>query len=183
MSAARALITIAILSFLLGPNPALALDLSLDLSQYAHRHGNGGTDSQWALFKQWPKRRWVSLAGQRIRIVSFRWRSRAPLAAPRAGQGLHSAPYSLLITRDGTLWTGTFAGLLSWDGSKLTEYSEVGQVFVTSLLEDREGTVWAGILFDSRSTRKARLCAIRSATCSGTWMMGRLAHLCGVWVG
>ena len=36
MRAARALITIAILSWLLGPDPALALDPSLDVSQYAH---------------------------------------------------------------------------------------------------------------------------------------------------
>ena len=36
MRAARALITIAILSFLLVPDPALALDPSLDISQYAH---------------------------------------------------------------------------------------------------------------------------------------------------
>ena len=36
MRAARALITISILSFLLVPDPAMALDPSLDISQYAH---------------------------------------------------------------------------------------------------------------------------------------------------
>ena len=45
---------------------------------------------------------------------------------------------------------------------KLTEYPEVGRGFVTSLLEDREGTVWAGILVGSSETPAGRLCAIRS---------------------
>ncbi len=65
------------------------------------------------------------------------------------------------MTRDGTLWIGTFAGLVSWNGNKLTEYPEVGRVFVTSLLEDREGTVWAGILAGSSESPAGRLCAIR----------------------
>ncbi len=73
-----------------------------------------------------------------------------------------TAPYSLLVTRDGTLWIGTFAGLASWSGGKLTRYPEVGEYFVTSLLEDREGTVWAGILGDSPGTPTGRLCAIRN---------------------
>ena len=78
-------------------------------------------------------------------------------------------PYSLLVTRDGTLWIGTFAGLVSWSGGKLTQYPEVGELFVTSLLEDREGTVWAGILGGSSGTPTGRLCAIRSgrAQCYG----------------
>ncbi|MGC1453515.1 MAG: two-component regulator propeller domain-containing protein, partial [Candidatus Sulfotelmatobacter sp.] len=63
---------------------------------------------------------------------------------PPGGQHLPAKPYSLLVTRDGTLWIGTFAGLVSWNGAKLTPYPEIGEHFVTSLLEDREGTVWAG---------------------------------------
>jgi signal transduction histidine kinase/ligand-binding sensor domain-containing protein len=78
---------------------------------------------------------------------------------PPAGQHLPSAPYSLLVTRDGKLWIGTFAGLVSWSGGKLTPYPELGAQFVTSLLEDREGTVWAGTL-----EHQGRLCAIRSGT-------------------
>ena len=69
---------------------------------------------------------------------------------PPAGQQLPDKPYSLLVTRDGTLWIGTFAGLVSWNGAELTRYPELDELFVTSLLEDREGTVWAGILANSR---------------------------------
>ena len=81
---------------------------------------------------------------------------------PPAGQQLPRQPYALLVTRDGTLWMGTFAGLVSWNGSKLTRYPEVGEQFVTSLLEDREGTVWAGTLGSEADTPTGRLCEIRS---------------------
>ena len=79
-----------------------------------------------------------------------------------------TSPYSLLVTRDGTLWIGTFAGLVSWNGGKLTRYPELDGQFVTSLLEDREGTVWAGTL-DGHWDPPGRLCAIRSgsAQCYG----------------
>ena len=71
------------------------------------------------------------------------------------GSNSPQRPYALLVTRDGTLWIGTFAGLVSWNGDKLTRYPEIGDRFVTSLLEDREGTVWAGILGAHRILRRA----------------------------
>jgi len=76
---------------------------------------------------------------------------------PPAGQELPDKPYSLLVSRDGTLWIGTFAGLVSWNGTELTRYAEIKKGFVTSLLEDRDGTVWAGIL-----ASLGELCAIRA---------------------
>jgi signal transduction histidine kinase/ligand-binding sensor domain-containing protein len=76
---------------------------------------------------------------------------------PPDGQSLPSAPYSLLVSRDGALWIGTFSSLASWNGREFVpRHPEVGKGFVTSLLEDRDGTVWAGMLSDS-----GRLCAIR----------------------
>jgi signal transduction histidine kinase/ligand-binding sensor domain-containing protein len=88
---------------------------------------------------------------------------------PPAGQHLPANPYSLLVTRDGTLWIGTYAGLVTWNGGKLTRYPELDGRFVTSMLEDREGTVWAGILGSTAGTPTGRLCAIRSgrAQCYG----------------
>lgn len=59
-----------------------------------------------------------------------------PLAVSTSPQ----KPYSLLVMRDGTLWIGTFAGLVSWNGGKLTRYPELGEHSVTSLFDDREGT-------------------------------------------
>lgn len=76
---------------------------------------------------------------------------------PPKGQSLPDSPYSLLVSRDGTLWIGTFNGLVSWNGTGLTRYPQTDRGFVTSLLEDREGTVWAGLLADP-----GRLCAVRA---------------------
>jgi ligand-binding sensor domain-containing protein len=114
-----------------------------------------------------PDARWLSVVGRGIRTVSLRRRSLYPLATA-CGQQLPDKPYSLLVTRDGTLWIGTFAGLVSWNGDKLTQYPEVGELFVTSLLEDREGTVWAGTMTPPGNSG-GRLCAIRSgrAECYG----------------
>jgi hypothetical protein len=66
----------------------------------------------------------------------------------------------LLSTRDGTLWIGTFAGLASWNGSKLTRRAELNGQVVGSLIEDREGTVWAGSW--QGGPPSGRLCAIGS---------------------
>jgi len=79
---------------------------------------------------------------------------------PPAGQHLPDKPFSLLVTRDGTLWIGTYAGLVTWSGGKLMRYPELDGLRVTSLLEDREGTVWAGLLDASFGTHAGRLCAI-----------------------
>jgi ligand-binding sensor domain-containing protein/PAS domain-containing protein len=75
---------------------------------------------------------------------------------PPAGQSLPNKPYSLLVSRDGALWIGTFGGLVSWNGVELTRYKEIGDGFVTSLLEDRDGTVWAGLI-----AKQGELCSIR----------------------
>ena len=83
---------------------------------------------------------------------------------PPAGQHLPNKPFSLLVTRDGALWIGTFAGLVTWSGGKLTRYPELDGLLVTSLLEDHEGTVWAGLLDGSSGTHAGRLCAMRNGS-------------------
>ena len=60
--------------------------------------------------------------------------------------------------RDGTLWIGTFAGLASWHDGRLTRFHELDKVFVTSLLEDRHGTVWVGGM---TRPRRSSLCSAR----------------------
>src|ERR1700736_3634230 len=140
MKAGLALFTMSTLSLLLGTTPILALNPSLDVSQYAHtswtvREGfSPGTI--FAMAQTPDGYLWLGSEFGLFRFDGIRgvpWR-------PPAGQHLPNTPYSLLVTRDGTLWIGTFEGLVSWSGGKLTQYPELG--FVTSLLEDREGTVW-----------------------------------------
>ena len=51
---------------------------------------------------------------------------------------------TLLVTRDGALWIGTYNGLASWKEGKFTTYSELNGSRISALLEDGEGTVWVG---------------------------------------
>src|SRR5262249_52890925 len=64
---------------------------------------------------------------------------------------------SLLPARDGTLWIGTAKGLACLKSGRLTRYQELAGQAVWALLEDREGTVWAG----GQANPTGRLCAIR----------------------
>ena len=84
---------------------------------------------------------------------------------PPAGQQLPDKNInSLLVTRDGSLWIGTFGGLVILRDGRLARPPALHDQFVASLFEDREGTVWAASL-----SRAGLLCAIRSggAKCSG----------------
>jgi signal transduction histidine kinase/ligand-binding sensor domain-containing protein len=150
------------LGWLLGASPALALNPSLDVSQYAHRAWTV-TDgfSIGAIFAMAQTPDGYLWLGSEFGLYRFDGIHAVRWLSPE-GQPLPSAPYSLLVTRDGILWIGTFAGLFSWNGSKLTQYPEIGGRFVTSLLEDREGTVWAGIMGHTSDAPAGQLCAIRS---------------------
>jgi signal transduction histidine kinase/ligand-binding sensor domain-containing protein len=160
MRAARALITIAILSFLRGSYPALALDPSLDVSQYAHTAWTARDRfSVGAIFAMAQTPDGYLWLGSEFGLYRFDG-VQPVLWQPPAGQQLPNKPYALLVTRDGTLWIGTFEGLVSWDGGKLTYYPEIGKAFVTSLLEDHEGTIWVGAY--SSTVLPARVCAIRT---------------------
>ena len=154
MKTALALITIGSLIVLLGCYPALALDPSLDVSQYGHTAWTARDGfSVGAIFAMAQTPDGYLWLGTEFGLFRFDGLHAVPWQPP-AGQKLPNAPYALLVTRDGTLWIGTFAGLVSWNGNKLTEYPEIRQVFVTSLLEDHEGTVWAGILAGSPKVRQ-----------------------------
>ena len=149
-----------------GSRSFFALDPSQDISQYAHtawtiRDGfSPGT--AFAMVQTPDGYLWLGTDFGLFRsdgVRFIRWQ-------PPAGQHLpnDSSPYSLLVARDGTLWIGTFAGLASWKDGKLVQYPEIGPTFVTSLLEDHEGTVWAGLLVYPVESPVGRLCAIRAGT-------------------
>ena len=138
---------------------ALGLNPSLDVSQYAHTTwtvrdgfsaGNIYAMAQTPDGYLWLGTEFGLFRFDGVRIIPW---------TPPAGQHLPEQNINcLLVTRDGTLWIGTFSGLVTWSGGKLTRRPEVGDQFVASLFEDREGTVWAATL----ETPTGRLCAIRS---------------------
>jgi signal transduction histidine kinase/ligand-binding sensor domain-containing protein len=150
--------------FLLGSPPVVALDPSLDISQYGHTAWTARDGlSLGAIFAMAQTPDGYLWLGAEFGLFRFDGIHGIPWQPPE-GQHLPEKPYTLLVTRDGTLWIGTFAGLVSWNGGKLTQHPELDGAFVTSLLQDREGTVWAGTL-----EKSGRLCAIRggSTQCYG----------------
>jgi len=144
-------------------SPTSAVDPPLQVSQYAHASWTARDGVMLGLvfsMAQTPDGYlWVGGSFGMFRFDGVRF---VPWKPPK-GQSLPDNPYALLVSRDGTLWIGTFDGLASWNGKELTRYPQVGSGFVTSLLEDRDGTVWAGLLGD-----RGRLCALRAgqAQCS-----------------
>ena len=166
MKASLALIAMSTLSLLLGTPPDLALNPSLDVSQYAHNawtvrdgffRGAIYTIAQTPDGYLWLGTEFALFRFDGVRSVPWE---------PPAGQHLPSTDvYSLLAARDGALWIVTFAGLVTWNGARLTPRRDFDGQFVTSLLQDNEGTVWAGTL----ASPTGRLCAMRSgrAECYG----------------
>jgi ligand-binding sensor domain-containing protein len=137
---------------------ALALDPSLDVSQYAH--------TAWKVREGFAKGEinfiaqtndgylWLGTESGLLRFDGVRtvpWQ-------PPSGERLPSNVISgLLAARDGTLWIGTYKCLASWKDGKLTHYPELAGTLVGPFLEGRDHTVWFGTFEAS----KARLCAIR----------------------
>ena len=148
---------------------ALALDPSLDVSQYAH--------TAWKIREGFTKGTIFSIAqtpdgylwlGTEFGLVRFDGVQAIPWQPPDGQQLPSSWIKALLVTRDGTLWIGTEKGLASWKAGKLTKYPEVAGQAVTSLLQDAEGTLWFGV------RNPGRLCAVGSAqtTCYGAGRFG-----------
>ena len=136
-----------------------ALNPSLDISQYAHTAWtvrDGFFKGAIYTIAQTPDGYlWLGTEFGLFRfdgVRSVRWE-------PPAGQHLPGTDvYALLAAHDGALWMGTFAGLVTWSGARLIPRPDFDGQFVTSLLQDNEGTVWAGTL----ASPAGRLCAMRS---------------------
>src|SRR5271167_4030667 len=180
MKPALALITIGTLTLLLGCPLVLALDPSLDLSQYAHSawfFRNGFLNGAVYAITQTPDGYlWL---GTQSGVVRFDGARAAPLALPPGQQLPSTAVTSLLAARDGTLWIGTFDGLASWKDGRLTEYPALAQRSVIALFEDRDGTMWAG----GFGGPTGKLCAIRGGrtTCFGEDGSLWVAAATGLW--
>src|SRR5208283_3652663 len=99
MKAALALITISTLRLLLGAAPVLALDPSLDVSQYSHTAWTArdgfSVGAIFAMAQTPDGYLWLGTGNGLFRFDGVR----AVPWQPPAGQHLTSAPYSLLVTR------------------------------------------------------------------------------------
>ena len=146
---------------------ALALDPTLDVSQYAHtswKVRDGFTKGAIQAIAQTPDGYlWL---GTEFGLLRFDGVRNVPWQPPGAEHLPSNDITSLLVGRDGALWIGTKKGLLSWKAGKLTQYSELAGQLVAALVEDREGTVWAGGI---SLPPPGRLCAIQESSihCDG----------------
>src|SRR5262249_19379436 len=149
---------------LIGCPGAFALDPALDVSQYAHsawRIREGFTRGPINALAQTPDGYlWL---GTDFGLVRFHGVRTVPWQPPPAQRLPSNDVIRLLAARDGTLWIGTRGGLASWNAGTLTRYAELAGMNITALLEDHDGSVWAGTL--AMPTARARptwnLCAIR----------------------
>jgi signal transduction histidine kinase/ligand-binding sensor domain-containing protein len=154
---------VVVTAFAMGCCPcAFALNPSLDINQYAHKPWtarDGFFNGIINAIAQTPDGYlWL---GTDFGLLRFDGVRSTPLQLPGGVRLPSSRVMSLLATRDGRLWIGTSAGLVSWKDDKLTTYPELSGQNIDPLLEDREGTVWAGAM-GLAIISEGRLCAIRS---------------------
>ena len=140
---------------------AIALNPSLDVSQYAHtswKIRDGFTKGAINAIAQTPDGYlWL---GTEFGLVRFDGIQNVPWQPPENQQLPATDIRSLLVTRDGTLWIGTTSGLASWKDGKLVQYVELAGKSIFSLLEDREATVWVG----AAGVPTGRLCSIKNSS-------------------
>jgi len=144
----------------------MALNPNLNVSQYAHtawKNRDGAFKGTIQAIAQTPDGYlWL---GTEFGLLRFDGIRTVPWQPPQ-GQSLPSSDIRALLTaRDSTLWIGTAKGLASWKDGKLTHYPELAELIIPRLLEDRQGTIWAG----AYGVPAGRLCAVQkdSAQCYG----------------
>jgi signal transduction histidine kinase/ligand-binding sensor domain-containing protein len=149
---------------------AFGLDPALDVSQYAHtawKIRDGFTRGETVLSIAQTPDGYLWL-GTEFGLVRFDGVRAVPWQPPGDQHLPPGGIIRLLGTRDGTLWIGTHKGLASWKEGKLTHYPELAEFSIPTLLEDREGVVWAGG-WGTWGIPTGRLCAIQkgSVRCYG----------------
>ena len=158
MKARHAIVWLAVV--LTSESRGLAQAQSLSVSQYAHtawRTREGFAAGSIVAITQTPDGYlWL---GTDYGLQRFDGVRSVPWQPPR-GQRLPSNDiFSLLCAKDGSLWIGTSKGLAKLKDGTLTQFDEFAGQYAYTLLEDREGVVWAGTL----AAGDAKVCAIASS--------------------
>jgi len=138
---------------------AFALNPTLDVSQYAHtawKIRDGFANGSILSIAQTPDGYlWLGTAFGLYRFDGVR----NVLWQPPPDQPLPSTTISTLVAaHDGALWIGTWSGLVSWKNGKLTQYAELAGSHIFALVEDNEGSIWAG----TSGPPDGKLCEIRN---------------------
>jgi len=127
------------------PASARAVDPDRRISQYAHavwRTQDGlfqGTPT--AIVQTQDGYLWLGTTSDLVRFDGVRF---APFSSEHGEQLPDVQINALLAARDGTLWIGTQGGLSHWKNHTLTNYPAGPSPTVTTILEDRQGTIWFG---------------------------------------
>jgi signal transduction histidine kinase/ligand-binding sensor domain-containing protein len=154
----RAQFSVALVILLACCAYTFALDPSMDVSQYAH--------TEWKVRDGFAKGAIGPIAqtrdgylwlGTEFGLFRFDGVQAVEWTPPNNQHLPRGSIMSLLVSRDGTLWIGG-TGLASLKDGKVTEYPELRERFILTLIEDSEGSVWAG----GAAAPHGRLCAIRS---------------------
>ena len=137
---------------------AFALNPTLDVSQYAH--------TTWKIRDGFAKGSILSIAqtpdgylwlGTAFGLYRFDGVRNVLWQAPPDQQLPSSTISTLVAARDGALWIGTWSGLVRWKNGKLTQYAELAGLHIVALVEDDEGSIWAG----TSGPPDGKLCEIR----------------------
>src|SRR6266566_3428348 len=152
---------------------AMALDPSLDVSQYAHtawKIRDGFAKGSILSIAQTPDGYlWLATAFGLSRFDGVR---NVPWEPP-PDQHLPSTTITRFVAaRDGTLWIGTWNGLASWKNGKLTKYAELAGLVIFALVEDDEGSIWAG----TNGPPDGKLCEIRNGSVQCHPELGGVGH-------
>jgi len=155
---------------------AFALNPALDVSQYAHtawKIRDGFAKGSIIAIAQTPGGYlWVGTAFGLYRFDGVR----NILWQPPPNQHLPSNTITRLIAgQDGTLWIGTRNGLATWKDGKLTQYAEFGGSAIYALVEDREGSIWAGTN-GAPGPPDGKLCEIRNGSVRCHPEIGGVTH-------